>query len=124
MTQWGLEGLFNPAKRHVEEEKRRLQATREEIGDSSGGHRIDLESGKVTIRKRDAPEPAKAPKRKALQAAEANKAKTAERTPAEARAAARKAASTGAKNGTSTGTAAKSGTSNDGRSSQRRKSAR
>jgi hypothetical protein len=53
MTQWGLDSLFNPAKRHMDEEKRRLQATREEIGDSSGGKRIDLESGKVKIRKAD-----------------------------------------------------------------------
>lgn len=51
MTQWGLDTLFNPGKRHMDEEKRRLQSTREEIGDSSGGRRIDLESGKVTIRK-------------------------------------------------------------------------
>lgn len=51
MTQWGLDTLFNPAKRHMDEEKRRLQATREEIGDSSGGKRIDLDSGKVTIRR-------------------------------------------------------------------------
>ncbi|MDQ2749645.1 MAG: DUF6191 domain-containing protein [Actinomycetota bacterium] len=49
MTQWGLDTLFNPAKRHMDEEKRRLQSTREEIGDSSGGKRIDLESGKVSI---------------------------------------------------------------------------
>ena len=49
MTQWGLDTLFNPAKRHMDEEKRRLQSTRAEIGDSSGGKRIDLESGKVTI---------------------------------------------------------------------------
>ncbi len=49
MTQWGLDTLFNPAKRHMDEEKRRLQSTREEIGDSSGGKRIDLESGKVVI---------------------------------------------------------------------------
>lgn len=67
MTQWGLETLFNPAKRHVEEEKRRLQSTREEIGDSSGGQRIDLESGKVTIKRQarsaDQP-PAKPAKRK------------------------------------------------------------
>jgi hypothetical protein len=55
MTQWGLDTLFNPAKRHMDEEKRRLQSTREEIGDSSGGKRIDLESGKVSIaRKADA----------------------------------------------------------------------
>jgi hypothetical protein len=51
MTQWGLDTLFNPAKRHMDEEKRRLQSTREEVGDSSGGKRIDLESGRVTIRK-------------------------------------------------------------------------
>src|SRR5664279_6027826 len=60
MTQWGLDTLFNPAKRHMDEEKRRLQSTREEIGDSSGGKRIDLESGKVTISRqpRDADEQA------------------------------------------------------------------
>ncbi|MDQ6851325.1 MAG: DUF6191 domain-containing protein [Actinomycetota bacterium] len=51
MTQWGLDTLFNPAKRHMDEEKRRLQSTREQIGDSSGGKRIDLESGMVTIRR-------------------------------------------------------------------------
>lgn len=49
MTQWGLDTLFNPAKRHMDEEKRRLQSTREEVGDNSGGKRIDFESGKVTI---------------------------------------------------------------------------
>ncbi|MEP6598367.1 MAG: DUF6191 domain-containing protein [Actinomycetota bacterium] len=49
MTQWGLDTLFNPAKRHMDEEKRRLQTTREQLGDSSGGKRIDLESGKVVI---------------------------------------------------------------------------
>jgi hypothetical protein len=58
MTQWGLDTLFNPAKRHMDEEKRRLQSTREEVGDSSGGKRIDFESGKVTIRKDDANEEA------------------------------------------------------------------
>lgn len=54
MTQWGLDVLFNPAKRHMDEEKRRLQSTREQIGDSSGGRRIDLESGKVTIERTNA----------------------------------------------------------------------
>src|ERR1700710_379550 len=53
MTQWGLDTLFNPAKRHMDEEKRRLQSTREEVGDNSGGRRIDLESGKVVIRRAD-----------------------------------------------------------------------
>jgi hypothetical protein len=52
MTQWGLDTLFNPAKRHMDEEKRRQQSTREEVGDSSGGKRIDLDSGKVTIQRR------------------------------------------------------------------------
>src|SRR3954453_5514670 len=50
MTQWGLDTLFNPAKRHMDEEKRRLQATRQQVGDTSGGKRIDLESGKVRIK--------------------------------------------------------------------------
>ena len=49
MTQWGLDTLFNPAKRHMDEEKRRLQSTRAEIGDNSGGKRINLDSGKVVI---------------------------------------------------------------------------
>src|SRR3954454_12196976 len=52
MTQWGLDTLFNPAKRHMDEEKRRLQATRQQVGDTSGGKRIDLESGKVRIGKK------------------------------------------------------------------------
>lgn len=51
MTQWGLDAVFNPAKRHMDEEKQRLQMTRQETGDSSGGDRIDLESGKVVIRR-------------------------------------------------------------------------
>jgi hypothetical protein len=53
VTQWGLDTLFNPAKRHMDEEKRRLQSTRAEVGDNSGGKRIDLESGKVRIRPSD-----------------------------------------------------------------------
>lgn len=55
MTQWGIDALFNPGKRHMDEEKRRLQATRQEIGDSSGGKRIDLSSGKVTLKGRPKP---------------------------------------------------------------------
>jgi hypothetical protein len=51
VTQWGVDTLFNPAKRHMDEEKRRLQATRQQVGDPSGGKRIDLESGKVRIGK-------------------------------------------------------------------------
>jgi hypothetical protein len=53
MTEWGIDTLFNPGKRHMDEEKRRLQSTREEIGDSSGGKRIDLESGVVRIARKD-----------------------------------------------------------------------
>jgi hypothetical protein len=52
MTEWGFDTLFNPGKRHMDEEKRRLQSTREEVGDSSGGRRIDLESGTVVISRR------------------------------------------------------------------------
>ncbi|HEY0166655.1 MAG TPA: DUF6191 domain-containing protein [Jatrophihabitans sp.] len=52
MTEWGIDTLFNPGKRHMDEEKRRLQSTREEVGDASGGRRIDLESGTVTISRR------------------------------------------------------------------------
>jgi hypothetical protein len=58
MTQWGLDALFNPGKRHMDDEKRRLQSTREELGDSSGGRRIDLESGKVSIALPGRPAPA------------------------------------------------------------------
>ena len=93
MTQWGLDTLFNPAKRHMDEEKRRLQSTREEIGDSSGGKRIDLESGKVVIARAEddsdeAGEPS-AEKSAATQKAAAEKAqKKVDRveTPAQARA--------------------------------------
>jgi hypothetical protein len=53
MTEWGIDTLFNPGKRHMDEEKRRLQSTREEIGDASGGKRIDLEAGVVKIARKD-----------------------------------------------------------------------
>ena len=58
MTEWGIDTLFNPGKRHMDEEKRRLQSTREEVGDSSGGRRIDLDSGVVTISRRPKQPPA------------------------------------------------------------------
>ena len=85
MTQWGLDTLFNPAKRHMDEEKRRLQSTREEVGDNSGGKRIDLETGKVRISKTErsadddaAAEPADkpAPSAAAIRAAERRKRKS------------------------------------------------
>jgi hypothetical protein len=56
MTQWGLDVLFNPAKRHMDDEKQRLQSTREEVGDASKGNRIDLSTGKVVIRRKVADE--------------------------------------------------------------------
>jgi hypothetical protein len=58
MTEWGIDTLFNPGKRHMDEEKRRLQSTREEVGDSSGGRRIDLESGTVKISRKGKADPA------------------------------------------------------------------
>jgi hypothetical protein len=58
MTQWGIDTLFNPGKRHMDEEKQRLQSTREEVGDASGGRRIDLESGTVTISRKGKAAPA------------------------------------------------------------------
>jgi len=56
MTQWGLDVLFNPSKRHMDEERMRQQTTRDEAGDSSGGKRIDLESGRVVIQRHAAPD--------------------------------------------------------------------
>lgn len=53
VTQWGLEAIFNPGKRFDDDERKHLEATREEAGDASGGRRIDLGSGKVVIAKRD-----------------------------------------------------------------------
>ena len=90
MTQWGLDTLFNPAKRHMDEEKRRLQSTREEIGDSSGGKRIDLESGKVTIQKSEAAEKADVDETDAEENGKPVKAKKQEPSPAAVRAAQRR----------------------------------
>ena len=61
MTEWGIDTLFNPGKRHMDEEKRRLQSTREEVGDSSGGKRIDLESGVVRMSRPKTPAAAESP---------------------------------------------------------------
>jgi uncharacterized protein DUF6191 len=83
MTQWGLDTLFNPAKRHMDEEKRRLQSTREQLGDSSGGKRIDLESGKVTIRRDTGEDATSAEAVEEAASAEATPAsETADRAPA------------------------------------------
>ena len=100
MTQWGLDTLFNPAKRHMDEEKRRLQSTREEIGDSSGGKRIDLESGKVSIARTKSDDDADADEGATADGAASTPAKQAEtpaeradESPARARARARRARS-------------------------------
>jgi Family of unknown function (DUF6191) len=46
-----LEELFAPGRRHVQEEKERLELCLEDVGDSDPGKGpIDLTSGKVTIR--------------------------------------------------------------------------
>lgn len=90
MTQWGLDTLFNPAKRHMDEEKRRLQSTREEIGDSSGGKRIDFESGKVTIRKTEAADQADAEETDEAKPAEPAKRSRPAPSPAAIRAAQRR----------------------------------
>ncbi|MBV9823897.1 MAG: hypothetical protein JO144_16830 [Actinobacteria bacterium] len=57
MTEWGIDTLFNPGKRHLDEEKRRLQSTREEVGDASGGRRVDFTAGTVRINRPDAKDP-------------------------------------------------------------------
>ncbi|MFC0846164.1 MULTISPECIES: DUF6191 domain-containing protein [Streptomyces] len=46
-----LNELFQPGKRHAEEEKRRLEITLDEVGDADPGRGpIDLGSGTVVIR--------------------------------------------------------------------------
>ncbi|WP_406506828.1 DUF6191 domain-containing protein [Streptomyces sp. NBC_00212] len=47
----GLDELFAPGRRHTEEERRRLEITLDEVGDSDPGRGpIDLASGSVVIR--------------------------------------------------------------------------
>lgn len=85
MTEWGIDTLFNPGKRHMDEEKRRLQSTREEIGDSSGGKRIDLESGVVRIARKNSEIDEPETETDELETAEsgADEAETSELKPAE-----------------------------------------
>jgi hypothetical protein len=46
-----LDQLFNPGRRHTDEEEHRLELTREETGNGDPGRGpIDLDSGAVTIR--------------------------------------------------------------------------
>ena len=44
--------LFNPARKHTRDEKKRLELTREDVGDNDPSRGpIDLASGKVLIRR-------------------------------------------------------------------------
>jgi hypothetical protein len=46
-----FEELFAPGRKHTRDEKKRLELTREDVGDNDPGRGpIDLDSGKVVIR--------------------------------------------------------------------------
>ncbi|MCX4528275.1 MULTISPECIES: DUF6191 domain-containing protein [unclassified Streptomyces] len=46
-----IEELFNPGRKHTDEEKKRLELSRIDVNDGDPGRGpIDLESGKVVIR--------------------------------------------------------------------------
>ncbi|MFD9409447.1 DUF6191 domain-containing protein [Streptomyces sp. NPDC059989] len=46
-----IEELFNPGRKHTDEEKKRLELSRVDVNDGDPGRGpIDLESGKVLIR--------------------------------------------------------------------------
>ncbi|MFF5704924.1 DUF6191 domain-containing protein [Streptomyces sp. NPDC012794] len=46
-----IEELFNPGRKHTDEEKKRLELSRTDVGDGDPGRGpIDLDSGKVLIR--------------------------------------------------------------------------
>ncbi|MEU8521607.1 DUF6191 domain-containing protein [Streptomyces sp. NPDC048577] len=54
-----VEELFAPGRRHIDEERRRIALTREDLGDGDPSQGpIDLTSGRVTIR---VPEPGETP---------------------------------------------------------------
>jgi hypothetical protein len=54
-----FEELFAPGRKHTHDEERRLELTREDIGDSDPAHGpIDLTSGKVVVRLQERPEEA------------------------------------------------------------------
>ncbi|MFI9154832.1 DUF6191 domain-containing protein [Streptomyces sp. NPDC053367] len=51
-----FEELFAPGRKHTRDERKRLELTREDVGDNDPGRGpIDLASGKVVVR---APQPA------------------------------------------------------------------
>lgn len=52
-----IEELFNPGRKHTDEEKKRLELSRIDVNDGDPGRGpIDLESGKVLIRVDNPPE--------------------------------------------------------------------
>ncbi|WP_335341863.1 DUF6191 domain-containing protein [Streptomyces sp. CB03578] len=52
-----IEELFNPGRKHTDEEKKRLELSRIDVNDGDPGRGpIDLESGKVLIRVDKPPE--------------------------------------------------------------------
>ncbi len=54
-----IEELFNPGRRHTDEEKKRLELSRTDVGDGDPGRGpIDLDSGSVLIRRAAGPRPA------------------------------------------------------------------
>ncbi|MGW2522792.1 DUF6191 domain-containing protein [Streptomyces sp. NPDC001617] len=53
-----FEELFAPGRKHTHDEQKRLELTREDVGDNDPGRGpIDLESGQVVIRPPKPPEP-------------------------------------------------------------------
>ncbi|MFF4494693.1 DUF6191 domain-containing protein [Streptomyces sp. NPDC001546] len=53
-----IEELFSPGRRHTEEEKKRLELSRTDVGDGDPGRDpIDLDSGTVLIRPAASPQP-------------------------------------------------------------------
>ncbi|MFJ7165522.1 MULTISPECIES: DUF6191 domain-containing protein [Streptomyces] len=54
-----IEELFSPGRRHTDEERKRLELSRTDVADGDPGRGpIDLESGKVLIRRGEQPPPA------------------------------------------------------------------
>ncbi|MFM9595966.1 DUF6191 domain-containing protein [Streptomyces scabiei] len=52
-----FEELFAPGRKHTQDEQKRLELTREDVGDSDPGRGpIDLESGRVVVRPPAQPE--------------------------------------------------------------------
>ncbi|WP_432013472.1 DUF6191 domain-containing protein [Streptomyces cucumeris] len=50
-----IEELFAPSRRHTEEERNRLEVTLDEVGSNDPGRGpIDLDSGRVVVRPREA----------------------------------------------------------------------